>query len=313
MRPHPLRSQPHLDLLEDRVVPAVTAAFSGGVLTVFGDAANNTILVGAVGGSLFINGDGALVPIAGGTPTVFNTALIRVVAAVTVLDASLLPLLVRYLMPIAIAALIALALAWRSLRRSEAEKPEAKNPLQLRNAIEMALLFQVVLFAVFYVREWIGDVGLMASGFLLGLTDVDAALSGLDRGERPAIAARLGRHLDRWGWMRDRDLLFEPWDTPRRVIETALSTEPHAPVSYRDNLRRQFEFIQQTWLTNPTFANLRGEMDPLVGHDETLSRFTMPGFPARRCLASVPQFVRLLGGGYFFLPSLPALRFLAGR
>ena len=39
--------------------------------------------------------------------------------------------------------------------------------------------------------------------------------------------------------MRDRDLLFEPWDTPRRVIETALSTEPHAPVPYAGNLRRQ--------------------------------------------------------------------------
>jgi Dyp-type peroxidase family len=79
------------------------------------------------------------------------------------------------------------------------------------------------------------------------------------------------------------------------------------------NLRRQFEFVQQTWMTNPNFASLRGEMDPLIGHDPALSRFTIPGVPARRCLASVPQFVRLLGGGYFFLPGLRALAFLAGE
>jgi hypothetical protein len=38
--------------------------------------------------------------------------------------------------------------------------------------------------------------------------------------------------------MRDRDLLFEPWDTRGRVIETALKTEPHAVVPYELNLQR---------------------------------------------------------------------------
>jgi hypothetical protein len=38
--------------------------------------------------------------------------------------------------------------------------------------------------------------------------------------------------------MRDRDLLFEPWDTPRRVIETALKTDPHTAAPYQANLRR---------------------------------------------------------------------------
>ena len=36
--------------------------------------------------------------------------------------------------------------------------------------------------------------------------------------------AQLDRHLRDWHWMRDRDLLFEPWDTPERVVETALKT-----------------------------------------------------------------------------------------
>ena len=38
--------------------------------------------------------------------------------------------------------------------------------------------------------------------------------------------------------MRDRDLLFEPWDTLGRVIETALKTEPHGVMPYQLNLRR---------------------------------------------------------------------------
>jgi uncharacterized membrane protein (DUF4010 family) len=45
----------------------------------------------------------------------------------------------------------------------------------------MALLFQVVLFGVFYLREWIGERGLMAGGFLLGLTDVDALTLSMTR------------------------------------------------------------------------------------------------------------------------------------
>ena len=45
----------------------------------------------------------------------------------------------------------------------------------------MTVLFQIVLFAVFYVRAWLGDAGLMASGFVLGLTDVDALTMSMTR------------------------------------------------------------------------------------------------------------------------------------
>jgi hypothetical protein len=38
--------------------------------------------------------------------------------------------------------------------------------------------------------------------------------------------------------MRDRDLLFEPWDTPERVVDTALGTDPHPPPRYDANLAR---------------------------------------------------------------------------
>jgi len=45
----------------------------------------------------------------------------------------------------------------------------------------MALLFQAVLFAVFYARQSIGDTGILVSGFVLGLTDVDALTLSMTR------------------------------------------------------------------------------------------------------------------------------------
>jgi uncharacterized membrane protein (DUF4010 family) len=106
---------------------------------------------------------------------------LRVAVAVTAIDGSVLPVLARYLAPPFVAGLVVLGLSWRSLRGSKSEPSTLKNPLQLRNAIEMALLLQVVLFAVFYLRDWIGDRGLLAGGFVLGLTDVDALTLSMTR------------------------------------------------------------------------------------------------------------------------------------
>lgn len=54
----------------------------------------------------------------------------------------------------------------------------------------------------------------------------------------PQIAARVSAHLASWHWMRDRDLLFEPWDSEHVVIGKALGTAPPTPVRYEENRRR---------------------------------------------------------------------------
>lgn len=113
----------------------------------------------------------------------------RVAVAIAILDLSLLPVAARYLAVPFGTAVAALALSWRSLRGSRAPESRLRNPLQLRSAIEMALLFQVVLFAVFYAREWIGESGLLASGFLLGLTDVDALTLSMARSVQSGTTA----------------------------------------------------------------------------------------------------------------------------
>ena len=56
---------------------ATTASFSNGVLSVFGDAANNSIVISRdAAGRILVNG--GAVGVGGGTPTVANTSLIQV-------------------------------------------------------------------------------------------------------------------------------------------------------------------------------------------------------------------------------------------
>jgi Dyp-type peroxidase family len=85
------------------------------------------------------------------------------------------------------------------------------------------------------------------------------------------------------------------------------------------NISRQFEFMQNAWMVGTKFDGLSGEGDPLVGN-----RQAIPGCPVtdtfslpqengvRRRTRGLPEFVRVRGGAYFFLPSIRALRFLAG-
>ena len=84
------------------------------------------------------------------------------------------------------------------------------------------------------------------------------------------------------------------------------------------NIKRQFEFVQSAWLMGSKFAGLTGESDPLLGHrlpdpgGSPTDGFSIPRAdgPERR-LSGLPQFVTVLGGAYFFLPGIRALRYLA--
>ncbi|MBV9391546.1 MAG: peroxidase [Verrucomicrobia bacterium] len=81
---------------------------------------------------------------------------------------------------------------------------------------------------------------------------------------------------------------------------------------------RQFEFIQNAWIESSKFSALTGESDPLLG-----LRSGLPGCPIadhftiqksgglRRRLTKVPQFIKVRGGAYFFMPGIAALRYVA--
>ena len=79
------------------------------------------------------------------------------------------------------------------------------------------------------------------------------------------------------------------------------------------DIERQFEFIQQTWVSAPHFHGLAGERDPLVGTGRDGSFYTIPTASGGATLEKLSQFVTLRGGGYFFMPSRRAIRFMVQR
>ena len=112
---------------------------------------------------------------------------------------------------------------------------------------------------------------------------------------------------------RGREYVFEAADERGdRVVQRGLRF-----ICLNANISRQFEFIQAAWLANPKFEGL-DEGDPLVANRMPLSTgrpsdtFTRP-LPSGLCRrsAALPQFVRVHGGAYFFLPGLRALKYLA--
>jgi uncharacterized membrane protein (DUF4010 family) len=69
---------------------------------------------------------------------------------------------------------------------------EPKNPLEIVAALQMTVLFQIVLFGVSLAEKYFGDAGLYGSAAVLGLTDVDALTVSMAQrvtASTPAIVA----------------------------------------------------------------------------------------------------------------------------
>ncbi|KUM24706.1 cytochrome [Mesorhizobium loti] len=79
------------------------------------------------------------------------------------------------------------------------------------------------------------------------------------------------------------------------------------------DIERQYEFIQQTWVSSSSFQGLVGEKDPTIGARDGGGRFSVPSWEKVTVLKDMPQFVTTKGGGYFFMPSRSALRYLISR
>lgn len=76
------------------------------------------------------------------------------------------------------------------------------------------------------------------------------------------------------------------------------------------HLRRQYEFVQSTWMNHGDFIGNGTETDPVTGTRAESGDFTIPRWPLRRRLQGLPQFVVTRGGEYCFMPSLRALEWL---
>ena len=82
-------------------------------------------------------------------------------------------------------------------------------------------------------------------------------------------------------------------------------------IALNADLSRQFEFIQQTWIINPKFNGLYADKDPIIGDNDGSGVMTIQARPVRERITGLPRFVTARGGGYFFLPGMNMLRYLA--
>jgi Dyp-type peroxidase family len=88
-------------------------------------------------------------------------------------------------------------------------------------------------------------------------------------------------------------------------------------IALNADLERQFEFVQQNWVNDGASARQAGDRDPIAGTQAARAKMVIQGDPSpgtRRLPAvcmDMPSFVRMRGGGYFFMPGLRALAALA--
>ena len=111
-------------------------------------------------------------PLSVGVVAACSVMNLRVLAAAAILRPTLAVALIPYLAAPFLAGTIIVLIGLKR-REAKVSVQTPSNPLQVMSALQMAVLFQVVLFAVYAVRSHWGDSGLLLSGAILGLTDVD--------------------------------------------------------------------------------------------------------------------------------------------
>lgn len=134
-------------------------------------------------------------PLAIGTIAAGTLLFPRVLIAATVLNPAVARLLMWYLAAPFVIGAVVLALSWRRNPEPADVTHRPPNPLQMVPALQMAAVFQLVLFAVSAVERAFGQSGLRASGAVLGLTDVDALTISMTTtpiaSSAPALAAQV--------------------------------------------------------------------------------------------------------------------------
>lgn len=131
-------------------------------------------------------------PLALGVVAACTLLNFRVLAAAAILNPQLARALIQF---VAAPAVVGTLFVWFAFRRSvgpAVTPPEAPSPLQFSSALQMAVLFQVVLFLTGIVHERWGQTGLVVSGALLGFTDVDALVASMAKVNDDSAAVAVG-------------------------------------------------------------------------------------------------------------------------
>jgi len=107
---------------------------------------------------------------------------LRVLVATATLNSALAVAVAPYFAFPFLAGLVSVAAIWRLNGKKTTEEPAIHNPLQFWNSIEMAVLFQIVLYLVYWLKGRFGDQGFLVSGAVLGFADMDALTISMAKG-----------------------------------------------------------------------------------------------------------------------------------
>ncbi|NOT24729.1 MAG: MgtC/SapB family protein [Acidobacteria bacterium] len=140
--------------------------------------------------------DAPRLALAAGAVGACTVMLLRVTLACMVLNPALAAALPRYVVPAFVIGVAAVLAAWRLNAPASQESADPGSPLQLRAALQMTALFQVVLFVILFVQARWGAQALVVTSAFVGLTDLDALTLSLARsagssGDIPATVVAL--------------------------------------------------------------------------------------------------------------------------
>lgn len=128
-------------------------------------------------------------------------------------------------------------------------------------------------------------------------------------------AALPAQHLVRTHRLLRRGLPYGPPLPEGSVVDDGVARGV-AFIALNASIQSQFRFVQKMWINDGEFAASGGltspDQDPITGPQDRRGRFQCFDETGRpRSAFDLPRFVQVRGGGYFFLPSLTGLRFLA--
>jgi Dyp-type peroxidase family len=110
---------------------------------------------------------------------------------------------------------------------------------------------------------------------------------------------------------------------PKDILNVSINNEEVGLnfLCFNTNIGRQFEFIQNTWINSPKFGGLYSSPDPLIGNVEPESvsttvrslfgEFVEPAEPLRKRITGLKRYVDVVGGSYFFMTGIKAIKYLA--
>jgi uncharacterized membrane protein (DUF4010 family) len=125
-----------------------------------------------------------------------GTMALRILTEVTLVNASLLPLLIA---PVALLAIIplgaAVAIATRTATTTASATVELRNPVELGSALVYGAVLAVLFVLIHAIERWFGNAGVYVLAAISGITDVDAvslSLAQSTRGNLPLSVGAIG-------------------------------------------------------------------------------------------------------------------------